>query len=487
MRRALLAGVLLLATGCGTTVPVSSQQAQQLTTDGGLGALPSASSAPVAPSGGTAGSGPGGVGTPGAAGGPALPAYSPVPLPAKRTSADTSPLALGILYTINDAAAGAGVNNGNSFTPEAAYKALVRAWNARGGLAGRRIVPVYAALRSSSSSFANDLETACQTFTRDNKVTAVLASTGIYLETFGACLARTGTPLISGDYAMGDDTALAAVPGYLTPSTVTTDTRLRVLLERLTAIGRITRADRLGVIVEGCPFDERTYDRTVVPVARRLGLTITDHVSTRCFNQIGDLGGQAADLQNAVLRFNTAGVTQVLFVSGSVEGNLMLYFATAAEAQSYHPHYALTSAVAATIQEANTPKGQLANAAGLGWLPSLDRTGDSPRTPAQTRCLADLKAGAGVVPSSGTDRFFAFSACDTFALYDAALRRTAGHTAQAEVVAAVHGLGTAFVSSSTPVADFSGTRRAGAGQARVFAWATGCGCFDYTGSPFPLS
>lgn len=491
MRAPLAAATLLLVAGCGTTVPLTSQQVQQqqeqqLAPRDGLGSGPSASLAPVTPGGGPVVGGPGR--TPSGAAGPAgAPTTSAVPLPPQGRAPARGPLSLGILYTINDAAAGAGVDNGNSFTPEGAYKGLVRAWNARGGLAGRRIEPVYAAIRSSSSSLASDLEAACQTFTKDNKVAAVLASTGIYLESFGACLAKASTPLIAGDYAMGDDTALAAAPGYLTPSTVTTDTRLRVLLERMAAAGRMTRSDRLGVVVESCAFDQRTYERTVAPVARRLRLTIAEKVETRCFSQIGDLAGQASDLQNAVLRFSTRDVTQVLFVSGSVEGNLMLYFATAAEAQGYHPRYALTSAVAATIQEANTPEGQLENAAGVGWLPSLDRSADSARTPPQTACLADLRKGAGVTPASGADRFFAFSTCDAFALYDAALRRTAGHTPQAEVVAAVHSLGTTFAPASTPAADFSGTRRTGPRQGRVFAWATGCGCFDYTGSPFPLS
>jgi hypothetical protein len=482
LRLALLA--LALASACGSTVPLGAQATQQHDLGDGLGAVPT--SAPGSATQGGSGStsdGLGAVTTPGTTPGPRT---SPTLPGAPAPDVDTSPVKLGILYTINDAAPGAGIDNGNTFTPEAAYKGLVKAWNARGGIAGRRIEPTYVSIRSSSSSIASDLEAACQTFTRDAKVAAVLASTGIYLESFSACLARASTPYIAGDYAFGDDVALAEAPGLVTPSTVTTDTRMRSLLERLVAAGRLTRSDKLGVVVESCAFDQRTYDRAVVPTAKRLGLTIADRVSTRCFSQIADLGGQAADMQNAVLQFASRGVTQVLFVSGSVEGNLMLYFATAAQAQAFHPHYALTSAVAAVVQEANTPKPQLANAAGLGWLPTLDRSADSPRTPAQVRCLADLRKGAGVTPASGTDRFFAFSVCDTFALYDAALRRTAGHSRQAEVLNAVDALGASFRPSSTPAADFRHGRRAGASQGRVFAWSTACGCFDYAGSSFSL-
>jgi hypothetical protein len=140
------------------------------------------------------------------------------------------------------------------------------------------------------------------------------------------------------------------------------------------------------------------------------------------------------------------------------------------------------------VQEGNTPKTQLANAFGLGWLPTLDTTRATAAPPAAQRCLQDLKAGAGLSPLTATDRYDAFSICDTFALYESALKLTLGTSDAASVVAAISRIGTGFAAAATHggVTDFASGRRTGPAQGRLFAWSTGCGCFDYTGAAFNL-
>jgi hypothetical protein len=406
------------------------------------------------------------------------------------TTANRSPIKVGIIYVNNDSgAASAGIDNGNTFTPRRAYEALVSAYNSRGGVADRHINPVYVELTSSSTNLKGDIEAACNTFTQDEHVAAVWGDTGIHSEEFSDCLEKARTPQFAGQYALGDNDGLKRAP-YLVPvATLTTDDRVRLLLERLTAAARLTSKDQLGIVVEGCPFDQRAYARTVEPTAKRLGLTIAQKVEARCFADIGDLGGQASDMQGAVLKFQTSGVNKVLFVSGSVEANLLLYFATSAESQGYHPGYALTSAAAPAVQEANTPKAQLANAVGLGWLPSMDTNHVTAPLPAARRCLQDMKKGAGLTPQGAVDRVYAYGACDTAALYDAALRATQGNADVSAVLAAVAGLGTGFAGAESfgERTDFTGGRRTGPAQGRIFAWSTGCSCFDYTGSPVSLT
>ncbi len=516
-RRLLLAAVLVpllvLLTACGSTVPLTGGVVTGSgTTSPTGGALDGTSDGVTTGSGSTSGTG--GSSTTGG-GGPsrrAVPAGSVAtgspttggstsPSTGGGTSTGTStgtssgggpairtPISVGILTANNDAAGSVGVDNGNSFTPRKAFEALVAAFNARGGLAGRRIVPVYAELQSSSSSYGTDLAAACSTFTEDNHVAVVLSVVGLYLESFDACLAKAGVPLVTGDYALGDDQALRADTGLLTATTISTDTRMRVLLERLTAAKGFTATDKLGVIVEGCPYNQRTYDGTVVPVAQRLGHPVADHVTVRCFGGISDLSGQASDMSSAVLRFRQSNITQVTFVSGGSEGNLLLLFATAAESQDYHPHYALTSVAIPTVQEANTPPAQLANARGLGWLPSVDTTqGADVLRPAQRSCLADLKSG-GLVPASPADRTFAYTTCDAIGLYAAVLSRTFGASDRSSVLAGAQALGTSYSSPATygGLTDFRSGRRTGPAEGRLFGWSTGCSCFTYTGSPFPL-
>ena len=256
-------------------------------------------------------------------------------------AADRRPISVGILYTNNDAAPSAGVDNGNTFSARAAFAAFVAAYNQRGGFAKRKIEPVYVELKSSSVALQADLEAACSTFTQDNHVAVVLSAVGLFSELLAQCLARARTPQVAGDYALGDTTSLARSPSFYAPDTTTIDDRIRALLERTTAARRLTSADKIGVVIEGCPYNSRTYARTLVPTAKRLGLTITDRVEARCFEGFNDFGGLASDMGSAVLRLRSRGVTKVIFVSGSLEGNLMLLFGTAAESQGYHPGYAL--------------------------------------------------------------------------------------------------------------------------------------------------
>ncbi|MFN2538580.1 MAG: hypothetical protein ABR549_10585 [Mycobacteriales bacterium] len=481
MRAALL--VLALTAACGTTVPL----AQQGAFDPGLGG-PGASTQPsttsALPSAGTVG---GPTSLPGEL--PGEPGQSaPAPKPSTggvlptAVAVDRRPLALGMMYTNNDAAPNAGVDNGNTFTQRRAFEGLVRAWNSRGGLAGRRILPTYVELRSSSANLAEDLQKACTTFTQDKHVSVVLSATGTFSDAFSRCMSQAGTPVLAGDYALGDTSSLAAAPSYFAPATLSTDRRVRGLLDRY-----VTPTDKLGVVVESCSYNVRTFERTLLPEARRQGLTVTDHVETRCFQGINDLAGQASDMQGAVLRFVSRHVNKVVFLSGGNEGNLMLLFGTAAEGQNYHPHYALTSAVAAVIQQDNTPHAQLANAVGLGWLPGIDSTQPT-TTSATKRCAADLKKGAGVTPASGTDRYFAESTCDLFSLYDKVLRSTRGATDAGAVRAAMRALERAFVGAAMVdgATDFS-NRPDGPSRGRTFAWVASCSCFGYTGASFSLS
>jgi hypothetical protein len=480
-----VAAVSLVA--CGSTVS-PARRAAQGSAAAELGERPASNGSAAdlvstIPSGGAV------AGGPSSARGAANAARTGAGAAGSRTTADRGPITVGILVTNNDAAPSAGVDNGDTFSARRAFEGYVAAYNARGGLAGRRIAPVYAELRSSSVSLPADMQAACETFTRDAHAAVVLSTVGLYSEALSQCLAKAHTPQIAGDYALGDTTSLNEVPSFYAVSTMTIDDRMRALFEQGALAHRLAKTDKIGVVVEGCPFNARAYARTVVPTAQRLGLTISDHVESRCFESFDQFGGLASDMAGAVLRFRSAGVTKVVFVSGSIEGNLMLLFGTAAESQGWRPGYGLTSTAAPVIQEGNTPKSQLANAFGLGWLPMLDSTRASATQPAAQRCVTDLKAGAGVTPQTATDRYDAFSICDTFALYEAALRATLGATDPASVATAVSRMGTGFTAATTHggVTDFGGGRRTGPAQGRLFAWSTACGCFDYTGAPFSLT
>ena len=406
-----------------------------------------------------------------------------------QASTSRPPIVVGVLETNNDGAAAAGVNNGNTFTPRNAFDAMAKAWNSRGGLAGRKVTLVYAEIKSSSTSLQSDLQAACTKFTQDNHVALVFVAAGIYFESFTQCLAKAKIPVISTDYALGDTKAMDATPDYYAPTTITTNERMRLLLQRMHSAGLLTSKDKLGFFIEGCPYNSRTFTDTAVPTAKALGLTVTDSFTSRCFQGFNDLAGMSSDAVNASLRFKSRGVTHVFFISGGIEGDVVLVFLTGARSQNYFPKYGITSVAAPTIQESNTPKDELQNAIGLGWLPSLDTTRPTPVPAGQKACLKDLRTAAGLAPAGPADRFTAFSICDVFTVANGALQATSGSAAPEALKVAIHGL-PSTLSLAAPLegrVDFAGSRRTGPSRGRLFAWSKACGCFDYTGSSFSLT
>ncbi len=412
-------------------------------------------------------------------------ARSSAPLRPTAGPADRSPLKLGLLYVDNDAAGSAGVDNGNTLTPKRVLEALVASTNARGGLSGRRLVPTYAVVRSSSSDYATDLQAACASFTQDARVGLVLSFLGFESEQFSSCLTKAGVVQVNGSYGLGDDTSIAAERTTVSPVGVGTDRRVRSTVERLAGAGHLSRGDRIGVLVEGCPFNTRAVSRTLGPTARRLGLTLSSTRTTSCFGSVGDLGRLASEAQAAVLDFASRGVDRVLFVS-AVEGNLLLFFATSAESQGYRPRYALSSLALPNVIAANVPQRQLVGAQGLGWLPSTDADGPLSPTPQTAACVALLKA-RGLAVVSRLDAYIAYSSCDTFSLTGRVLDE-GGSASPDRFLPAVSALGTGFRGATTVdgATDFRSGRTDGAARGRVFAWTTSCSCFRYRGGAVPL-
>lgn len=399
---------------------------------------------------------------------------------------DRSPLKVGLLYVNNDAAAGAGVDNGTSFGPRRVLEALVRATNDRNGLVGRKIVPTYFEMKSSSFSYSADLQAACSTFAEDARVQVVMSFLGLAEEQFSACLAKAGIVHLNGSYALGDSSSINSQSLTASPNALGADRRIKVLLEQMKKAGHLTSASRIGVLVEGCPYNSRATERTLAPTAKALGLKVVRTRSTRCFGGINDLSGLASDAQAAVLDFSTENVDRVIFVS-AVEGNLMLVFATAAESQRYRPGYALSSLAIPNVIKENVPPEQLLTVKGIGWLPALDDAGDLTPTPASDACVTMLKS-QGVSPATRSDHYFAFAPCDTFGLAAKVLTQTRGDAAARQWNAGLNAVGTGFSGAAMVEGrtDFRDSRREGPARARVFTWVTDCSCFRYTPGSFPL-
>ena len=402
-------------------------------------------------------------------------------------SPTTGPLKVGILYAVNDAAAPAGINNGNTFTPDRVVHALVASFNGSGGIDGRHIEPVYAGLHSYNDDYEQQINAACATFTQDNHVAVVLTNAGYYSEQLLACLSKASVPLISGDYAGADRQDAARYPGFLAPTTLVGEDRESSVVEHLAASGWLTHADRVGVIIENCAIDNRIYENGLAPALNRAGVPVASTFETQCFQSIQDFGAETSQMSNAVVQFRSRNVDRVMVVSAAAEANLVFAFSEVADSQHWYPGYALSSVAIPEVLAQNAAPTQMEHMRGVGWLPVLDsqdRRQDQPDAAARD-CLRRMQK-EGVQPQSNTDDAFVYEPCDTFRLLDAIARATNGEVSLAGVMRGERSIADSFVSAITE----GGAERLwpggelGPAAGRVFAFVNGA--FRYVGKTFAL-
>ena len=294
-----------------------------------------------------------------------------------------------------------------------------------------------------------------------------------------SCAELTGVDLalVQGDACPGTSfPVLAAGPavGQLTPAltsvtSLSVDDRLRLLLTKALD----PKTGDLGVVVEACPIDQQAVTKTLTPVAKQRGFTVTATASVPC--------GKAADGGKAVAALQAKKVAQVVFVSADHEAALVRAFTKTAKAKAFAPVYGVTSATVPALLTDQREK-----VVGIGWSPSLDTTASTASVPINDCRRALRKAGAAL-PATPAQRFTTYTACDLMGLADRVLRLTHGATDVTAVRSALKATGRLFKAASVldSATDFR-TRQTGPASASRFAWSPSCGCVQYTGSHVKL-
>ena len=494
-----------LLAGCGSTV----QSVASSTTGSGL-SVPSASgdaglsgtsgllSGPAGSTGGASlGTAPGGsvvapgaastaatAGSSGTVSGNGAPGGGAVPI-----SPTSGPIKLGFLLTGVSNAAQFGVSVGNTYSEQQFDQAVVDALNDRGGIAGRKIEPVYAKTDTASSNWSTDYQAACATFTQDNHVVAVLGYTFDYERNFETCLASHGIPHLTTAFNIPDLTELRQYPLFWSLEVPTIDQRSLAKIQGAMATGVLTPSNRVGVLTDSCPGTQRSWTQVVLPYLQKNHINVVAQHDEGCGT--GNNASEAnavAGAGNLVLDFRTKRVDRVMFISVS-EAPPLLVLAEAADSQHYYPDWIVSSLAQLALQEGQAPSDQLRNAYGFGWLETQDVSPSLYTRPnaSQRRCLSLIKS-KGVNPSSAADFAYSYSMCESMFLYEAVLARTHGNTTGSGVINALAGLGSfQSVLNLDGASTFSVARRDDAPRYyRPIVWKDGCSCFVYTGRIFPM-
>lgn len=379
-------------------------------------------------------------------------------------------------------AAGLGLNFGDQ---EAMAKSIVNDINARGGVAGRKLVLVFHDIKTVQAvqDPSTSAQAACTRWTEDKPVFAAISLVSIINnDTLFGCLAKHKTPMISSDIGMHATARFSRFAGYLYgPSVGVMDRLVPAWMKRVAASGYFTgkwntaagspgtAPMKVGVIhsrhqAYGGGHFVPIVDRTL----RQMGLSVTS-----TFEHSGDQTRMGQEMSQAVLRFRQDGVTHVVADAG------VLYFMQAAESQSYRPRYALTSFSGPSFLQANVPAKQLVGALGAGWVPSTDV--DNVRDPgdvsgAEARCRTVMKR-AGQDTANRLAMAVMLLNCDGFNFLSSAIKKgglsPAGIQRGAQAIGSLEPSGTFRIS-------FPGGRQDGASVIRDLAYRQDCRCFKYT-------
>ena len=514
-----LVTVTVLATACGSTVPLDGQPSAgaagpsgpssefagpETGTDGSLDAFgdeprgpdavaprdPGATSPGSVPPGSTPPGDPApseGKPAPGTSGGPDDPepgtqgsARIPAAADAKGVTDET--IQIGIVTTDTTAAFGvagamAGQTNESGGDFSEANKAAVEAVNETGGIAGRTVEPVEffynIANVTTASGRQQENQRACAHWTEDNQVFAFAGQIGTE-EVLVECAARTRTPWIVGGYhvPVSQSRFDSMSPYWYRPPGFVTDRRERAVARFLLDHGFFDGAV-VGLMIEDKPMTREGVERGMKPVLAAAGIETVDiHYPDMI----------ESPWSTYVLQLQTEGVTHVVWSAMSSPFPAPLLMLRAAEDQGYRPQWGVgTDTWPSALVLYNAPVEQMANTRGMGWQPVYD-VGDVSEQSETARLCSEAMTRRG----QPTDNW-GYNQCESLFFLQAAFRQ-AGVVSPEGLAAGVGKLGDGYPSTMTigGATRFAPGRHDGAALVREVVFDREAGQFAYTGGAEPV-
>jgi ABC-type branched-subunit amino acid transport system substrate-binding protein len=386
-------------------------------------------------------------------------------------------------------------NPGTAFGGSVAYdqdanarmvKAFVEETNARGGIAGRQIVPYYAFNDNSDQSDRAQLESqtaACTSLTEDHHVFAVIAINPGGVKMSYDCYAKHHTPLIDSVLDDADQERMDQLAPWLLLPMYMNFTRMARLLPQVLKQESFLSA-RMGIISYDRPSTRRVTEKVLAPELERLGGKVLEKVYLEPSYQ-----GIGSGTASAVLRFKGLNIDRVVVLAPG--GGALAIFASQADSQGYHPRYGISTYDApANLEKLMAQTGverQLDGAVGVGFLPGRDiLDAYAPAlTPRERACFDVVRKRTGSNYSArqqdaaaGT----ALGACEHLAFLKAALEQRVGRSlTQPEVGVEVAKLGGRYLPVNVPSSSFGPKKLDGVNSYSVVAYTAACKCFQYRG------
>lgn len=360
----------------------------------------------------------------------------------------------------------------------AAAKAVINYINKAGGIAGRQIVPVFQKIDvTSTTPWATERQAECSAFTEDHHVFAVIDQVdGIAVPGMASCLANHKTVYINSfTRDVLDDQLMQSLAPYFYQPGDMSDAGYAVAVDQIVAAGYFDPGYKLGILEEDTPSFQYVLNHVIKPQLQKHGIVITDEARLPYPTGLSDTG-QSAATSNAILKFQSEGIDHVFIFTGAGGVGFPVY----AESQHYYPRYAMTSKEGVVLEQNNIPADQWHRSVLAGWVPSWDVPAGKDPGGRPLRDLCDkIWHDAGVdVPSRTSEHVFLIN-CDGLLFLRAALARATVLSAAA-VQAGAAALGGSYSSAMTFGTQLTSRRFQGADLIRAAVYNDKDQCFVYT-------
>jgi hypothetical protein len=347
---------------------------------------------------------------------------------------------------------------------------LVDQINQAGGINGRKINLVTADFDPSQPTAPQE-NAACNTFTQDNKVFAVLALRTDATEAYIKCLGDAGTLLVASSPTQPvTATMLADHPNLYAPQTMGLDRFVPAYVKALSASGFFT-GGKLGVLVSADnPLFQTVYDTVMAPA-----LTAADATPVYV-GKVPDDFAKAGDAAGTELpKMAQAGVDRLMALEPNGIG--IGTFIAGGAAAGFKPQATMSTFDTPDPVRAALPPGTLAGVTGLAFGTTVDDSAVASLNPTAKKCIATLtKGGEKIADSNG--RGVSLINCAGIWFVADALAKITGTVNATAFADGVKALGTAYESPWGSL-DLTLDNRTGQHQFVAFKYTAGCNCFTY--------
>ena len=368
------------------------------------------------------------------------------------------------------------------------YNAMIDHINKQGGLFGRQVEPIYYELDAGSSQPIDQQEqAACAHWTEDNSVFGILSGGAILQE----CAERAGSiATFPSGASLPED--FQTYPHYFETSGINLIRVGDVTVEGLYREGYFGTDPKVGIVAWDLPEYRAALEQGYVPGMKEKGITMaTEPAYVSAPQTAGDLAAASADVNSAVLRFQTQGITHVFLLDGPAGlcggACLTTLFLRRADSQEYFPRYGFNgNNQVKTGQSAGLyPARQLRRSVVVEWNDADESYDEGTKLNAARERCYQLMRDAGVPLDNANRQAFARFACEQFwffQLIESILGRAP--LTSDNFMIWVNKVGWGFQSPNAYGVHYSSTQHDGLAAARNMKFVDSCTCYQWTSDPY---